>query len=150
MTDMRRTLLWVVFSMSLFLLWDAWNKHNGQPSFFSPAPAKVAAAGSAPGSSAVPVPSGTLAPTSVPGAATAPSSAAPTSAAQAEQVTIATDLVRATLSTEGATLVRIELLKTPEHIEKQWYEPLTAMFGRSGQHADEFQAGTRIAEHREH
>ena len=43
MTDMRRTLLWVVFSMSLFLIYDAWNKHNGQPSFFSPAPAKVAA-----------------------------------------------------------------------------------------------------------
>ena len=43
MTDMRRTLLWVVFSMSLFLIWDAWNKHNGQPSLFSPAPAKVAA-----------------------------------------------------------------------------------------------------------
>ena len=32
MTEMRRTLLWVVFSMSLVLLWDAWNKHNGHPS----------------------------------------------------------------------------------------------------------------------
>ena len=49
MTDMRRTLMWVVFTMSLVLLWDAWNKHNGQPSMFSPTPAKVAAAGSAPG-----------------------------------------------------------------------------------------------------
>ena len=38
MTDMRRTLLWVVFSMSLFLIWNAWNTHNGQPSLFSPAP----------------------------------------------------------------------------------------------------------------
>ena len=36
MTDMRRTLLWVVFTMSLVLLWDAWNKHNGQPSMFGP------------------------------------------------------------------------------------------------------------------
>ena len=26
---MRRTLLWVVFTMSLVLLWDAWNKHTG-------------------------------------------------------------------------------------------------------------------------
>ena len=50
MTDMRRTLLWVVFSMSLFLIWDAWQKHNGQPSFFSPAPAKPAvASGATPG-----------------------------------------------------------------------------------------------------
>ena len=47
MTDMRRTLLWVVFSMSLFLLWDAWNKHNGQPSLFSPAPAEPVATGAA-------------------------------------------------------------------------------------------------------
>ena len=39
MTDIRRTLLWVVFSMSLVLLWDAWNKHNGQPSLFGPPPA---------------------------------------------------------------------------------------------------------------
>ena len=33
MTDMRRTILWVVFTASLFLLWDAWNKHNGQSEF---------------------------------------------------------------------------------------------------------------------
>ena len=38
MTDMRRTLLWVVFTMSLVLLWDAWNKHTGQPSLFGGAP----------------------------------------------------------------------------------------------------------------
>ena len=40
MTDFRRTLLWVVFSMSLVLIWDAWQRHNGHPSMFSPAPAK--------------------------------------------------------------------------------------------------------------
>ena len=32
MNDIRRTLLWVVFTMSLVLLWDAWNKHTGAPS----------------------------------------------------------------------------------------------------------------------
>ena len=36
MTDIRRTLLWVVFTMSLVLLWDAWLKHSGQPSMFGP------------------------------------------------------------------------------------------------------------------
>jgi hypothetical protein len=25
MTDIRRTILWVVFTMSLVLLWDGWN-----------------------------------------------------------------------------------------------------------------------------
>jgi hypothetical protein len=34
MTDMRRTLLWLVFVMSLVLLWDAWNKHTGAPPLF--------------------------------------------------------------------------------------------------------------------
>ena len=44
MTDMRRTLLWVVFTMSLVLLWDAWNKHTGQPSFFGGGARPTAAA----------------------------------------------------------------------------------------------------------
>ena len=46
MTDMRRTLLWVVFTMSLVLIWDAWNKHTGQPSFFGGAPRPAATAAS--------------------------------------------------------------------------------------------------------
>lgn len=41
MTDIRRTVLWVVFTMSLVLLWDGWQKHNGHPSMFSPAPKAV-------------------------------------------------------------------------------------------------------------
>jgi YidC/Oxa1 family membrane protein insertase len=61
MTDMRRTLLWVIFTMSLVLLWDAWQKHNGQPSMFSPAPAKTAAP--APGAAGGPVPTATPAAT---------------------------------------------------------------------------------------
>lgn len=57
MTDLRRTLLWVVFSMSLVLIWDAWNRHNGEPSMFGPAPvAKPAAAGAPTAPGAVPVP----------------------------------------------------------------------------------------------
>ena len=54
MNEMRRTLLWVVFSMSLVLLWDGWNKHNGRQSMFGPT--KVAQmtpqGASAPGGSA--------------------------------------------------------------------------------------------------
>ena len=128
MTDMRRTLLWVVFSMSLFLIWDAWNKHNGQPSLFSPAPAKVAPAGTTPGLSSLPKPaSGETA-----SAAAAPGKVPAAEPVAAEQATITTDLVKATLSSEGGTLGRLELLKTPEHLEKQWYEPLTALFGGAG------------------
>ncbi|HRD99556.1 MAG TPA: membrane protein insertase YidC, partial [Rubrivivax sp.] len=52
MTDMRRTLLWVVFTMSLVLLWDAWNKHTGQPTLFGGGARPAASAGSAPGTPA--------------------------------------------------------------------------------------------------
>ena len=127
MTDMRRTLLWVVFTMSLVLLWDAWNKHSGQPSIFG-APASRPAA-SAPPTAPTPTPAagqGTTAslpaavptpaaPSAAPGVAgvPAPGSAAPSAAsnAAAEQVTITTDVVRATIDTVGGSLVRLELLK---------------------------------------
>jgi YidC/Oxa1 family membrane protein insertase len=126
MTDMRRTLLWVVFSMSLFLIWDAWNKHNGQPSFFSPAPAKVAAPATAPSAGGLPQPT-------VAGAAPAAAPAVTPGPAPviAEQTTIVTDVVKATLSGAGGTLTRVELLKYADHVEKEWYEPLLTLFGRT-------------------
>ena len=115
MNDMRRTLLWVVFSMSLFLIWDAWNKHNGQPSLFSPAPTtKPAAVGAAPGASAIPVPTaGAAAPLA------APAPAAPASAATAasDKVSVTTDLINATLDGKGGDLVRVEFLKHHDQVD---------------------------------
>jgi YidC/Oxa1 family membrane protein insertase len=120
MTDMRRTLLWVVFSMSLVLIWDAWNKHNGQPSLFGPPPAtKPVAAGAAPSASTLPTPA---APGAVPGAVAATAAAAPAAAASAvpavaERVVFATDLIKATLDTAGGTLDRVELLGKPDPVD---------------------------------
>ncbi|KQW35608.1 membrane protein insertase YidC [Rhizobacter sp. Root404] len=127
MTDMRRTLLWVVFSMSLFLIYDAWQKHNGHPSFFSPVPAKVAApAASAAGG--LPTPTAANPATGATAAAPgAPAGAAPT---VAERTTITTDVVKATLSGAGGTLTRVELLKYPDHVLKEWYDPLLELFGK--------------------
>ena len=112
MTDMRRTILWVVFSVSLVLLWDAWNKHNGHPSMFAPAPVKaVTTAGAAPGTSAA-VPPG------LPAAAGSNAAGAPALPAVAaagptatEKLTISTDVLKATLDSKGGDLVRLELLK---------------------------------------
>lgn len=114
MTDMRRTLLWVVFSMSLFLIWDAWQKHNGHPSLFSPAPATKPAATGAAGpasSNGVPVPTATAtAPATGPAAAVpAGSASAPAAALVSEKVTVTTDLIQATLDSKGGDLVRAEL-----------------------------------------
>jgi YidC/Oxa1 family membrane protein insertase len=117
---MRRTLLWVVFSMSLVFLWDAWNKHNGQPSLFSPAPAaKPAAAGSAPGpaTAALPTPTGSATATVTAGGAAATPSAPAASGAAAELVTISTDVIKATIDGRGATLARIELLGKADPVD---------------------------------
>ncbi|MFT3954166.1 MAG: membrane protein insertase YidC [Piscinibacter sp.] len=114
MTDLRRTLLWVVFSMSLVLIWDAWQRHNGQPSMFGPAPAsKPVAAGASAAPGALPTPSAPA--QQVAGASATPTApAAPAAAASdpvAKQVVVSTDLIKATLDSKGGSLVRLELLK---------------------------------------
>ena len=122
MTDMRRTLLWVVFTMSLVLLWDAWNKHSGQPSFFGGGARPTAAAGAAPGTPASVPAAGVPVPAAVPGAvAPAQASAVPAVAAAptGEQVTITTDLVKATLDSRGGSLVRLELLAHRDALNPQ-------------------------------
>ena len=109
MTDMRRTLLWVVFTMSLVLLWDAWNRHTGQPTMFgsptrsaaTPASGPAGTAPAAPSAAAVPAPATMGA---VP-AATAPAGAVPTAATPpgSELVTVTTDRVKASFGTIPVT-----------------------------------------------
>ncbi len=125
MTEMRRTLLWVVFSMSLVLLWDAWNKHNGHPSMFGPPPASAPAAtgptpANAPGSqatstSAVPNAAGVaVAPGSVPVNGPAATEAVPLS----QKIDITTDVVKVTFDTAGGSVVRLEMLKQVDHLHQ--------------------------------
>jgi YidC/Oxa1 family membrane protein insertase len=125
MNDIRRTLLWVVFSMSLFMLWDGWQSYNGKPSLFSPktsAPAaSVGATGGTPptsvpaatGAAAVPAPVVSTAgtPTTPPPPATA--SAAPSTS---EKVTITTDVFRFTLDSNGGDPVKVELLQEVDQL----------------------------------
>ncbi|MFY0477471.1 membrane protein insertase YidC [Achromobacter marplatensis] len=110
--DIRRTVLWMIFSFSLLLLWNNWQIHNGKPSLFGgPTPAASTAEPQAGANNATPsVPSAptstATAPSAVPGA-TAPA------AARSEEVVITTDVLRLTFDTMGAQLVRAELLKYP-------------------------------------
>jgi YidC/Oxa1 family membrane protein insertase len=122
MTDIRRTILWVVFTMSLVLLWDAWNKHTGAPSLFGGAPRPVAA-GSAPAAGAgggVPAPAALPAPVSgapagAPAALPAQGNAA---VAMTESVTITTDVVKATIDAQGGSIVRLELLQHADQFDR--------------------------------
>lgn len=117
MNDLRRTLLWSVFAVSLLMLWDGWLRHTGQPSLFAPAPAAsvtAAAEGAsgASGASVADVPKSAQALGGTPGAAAqAAAGASAPAVAQGEQVVFTTDVVKATVDTLGASLIRVELLK---------------------------------------
>ncbi|HEX5311130.1 membrane protein insertase YidC [Aquabacterium sp.] len=117
MNDMRRTLLWSVFAFSLLMLWDGWLRHTGQPSLFAPAPAVAEAPASAASANSVPAP-GTALSAAQPAAAAASAASAPAPAVPRELVTITTDVVKATIDSDGATLVKVELLKHQDQEDK--------------------------------
>ncbi|WP_372527875.1 membrane protein insertase YidC [Piscinibacter sp.] len=112
MTDMRRTLLWGVFLVSLFLLYDAWNKHTGKPSLFErPQVSAPAPVGAAPGASGLPTPTVPAVGAATPGAAVAaPVASAASTPARSEKIVVTTDRLRVTIDTQGGDAVRAELL----------------------------------------
>ncbi len=110
--DIKRTVLLVVFSLSLLMLWENWNVYNGGPSMF--APEQKVAITPAPTSPA------TTSEQSVPqasastGANTTTSNQVPGGAIanpQGERITLSTDLLKVEINTAGGELTRVELLK---------------------------------------
>ena len=97
--DTQRLILLVIFSFSLLMLWEAWEKEK-RP---KPAPAPPTAQG-------VPVPEK---PVAAAAPAAKPSAAMPEGAspAKGEIVRISTDLIAAEVDTLGGTLKRVELLR---------------------------------------
>ncbi len=149
MTDIRRTLLWMVFTMSLVFLWDAWNKHTGQPSWFSPTPPRAAASapplaapGAAPTAAAQ---TGIPAAAAVPGAAAATTTTAAPAATTAagEETVVTTDLVKATFDSVGASLVRLELLQQADAEDRQ---RKVVLFDRSTERVYKAQSGLITAQ----
>ncbi|MBL0425615.1 membrane protein insertase YidC [Ramlibacter alkalitolerans] len=114
MTDIRRTILWVIFGFSLVMLWDQWQVYNGKPATFFPSAKQTATAPKGPatatpptaGASAVPGAAVATAPSAVPGT-TAPAA----SAAPRERITVKTDLMDVVFDTEGATIVQTDFPK---------------------------------------
>jgi YidC/Oxa1 family membrane protein insertase len=115
MNDIRRTILWVIFGFSMVLLWDQWQVHNGQKATFFPNPAQQTAP--APGkTSAVDA----SVPTAVAVAAAPSQAVVPVSApiAPKERFEVVTDVLKLTFETEGGSLVRAELLKYSDTVDK--------------------------------
>jgi YidC/Oxa1 family membrane protein insertase len=115
MNDIRRTILWVIFGFSMVLLWDQWQVHNGHKATFFPNPAQQTA----------PAPGKTNAvdasvPTAVAVAASPSQAVVPVSApiAPKERFEVVTDVLKLTFETEGGSLVRAELLKYSDTVDK--------------------------------
>ena len=103
--DNRRLILLCIFSFSLVMLWDAWQKYNS--------PKDVTPMASAPSSSSVPaapVPAtGVPVPAAPAGAGPAAVPAPAETAAKGETIEIRTDLFTAQVSTHGGDLIGLEL-----------------------------------------
>jgi len=131
MNDLRRTLLWSVFAVSLLMLWDGWLVHTGQPSLFAPAPVVASApAASGPASSAnLPTPSAAL---GAPAAAVAADGGASAPVVpKSELITVTTDVVKATFDTLGGSLVRVELL---QHRAQDDFKQNMVLFNKTAGH----------------
>jgi len=104
MSDIRRSILWVIFGFSLVLLWDKWQIHNGrQPTFF-PTASHVAQPAPAPKADGTVPPAATGA---------APTSAVATSAPSVPHQTfeVRNDVLKLTFDSEGGALVGADMLK---------------------------------------
>ncbi len=123
----KRTLMWIVFAVSLVILWNDWMVSNGKQSLFSSTPpAKVAtvpAAAAAAGSSAAlpsaAAPAGGVA--AVPGAP----EVAPF---KRELITITTDVLKVDIDTAGGVVRRLELLKFKKAGHPGWFGGCFGLF----------------------
>jgi len=117
----QRTILWVIFTMSLLFLWDAWQRHNGQPSLFGGSPPAQQAPGQAdgtaprPGTAAVDNSVPQVSATTVPSTGGAGSSAvpgvSPAGAPASDAVRIRNDVMMLDIDPVGGEIQRAELLR---------------------------------------
>ena len=136
--DIRRTILLMIFSFSLLMLWNNWQIHQGNPSLLGGAPpSSTPAPAPTPGASTADT---TTPPASVPTAPVAPaigsaSSNVPgvttTAPTQAQTVDFKTDVLNISFDLIGAQLVRADLLAFPSREEKD--KPFVLLNNRGGQ-----------------
>ena len=117
--DIRRTILLMIFSLSLLMLWNNWQVHQGQQPLFGVKPAASTAKDDPAAGQAKPN-AGVPSSPAVAGASASANAAVPANApaAAAQTVSIKTDVLRLTFDLQGAQLVEAELLKFPSSDDK--------------------------------
>ncbi|MFC7411025.1 membrane protein insertase YidC [Hydrogenophaga atypica] len=112
MNDIRRSILWVVFGFSMVLLWDQWQVYNGNKATFFPTPAPASSAAKTTDSpAATPKAADGSVPATSAAGAPANVDAVPAAAAPRTLHTISTDVLKLVIDSQGAAVVRAELLK---------------------------------------
>lgn len=119
--DIKRTVLWVVFSFSLLLLWDNYNRYTGKPSIFFDTTTKQAAAtpattGDHPAKTAAAPSAASVTTASADGSGVPTGDIAPV---KSEVITITTDLMKLDIDTAGGEIRRLELLQHHESGDEQ-------------------------------
>jgi YidC/Oxa1 family membrane protein insertase len=108
MSDIRRSILWVIFGFSLVLLWDQWQIHNGRSATFFPGSstsqkATAQAAPQAETNGTVPTPSALSGVQAI--------STQTENGIAAARHTVRTDVLELVFSSEGGSLVEATLLR---------------------------------------
>ncbi|MDB5936422.1 MAG: insertase, partial [Massilia sp.] len=116
----KRTIMWIVFAVSLVILWNDWMVSNGKQSMFSATPpAKVATAPATIGATTGAA-TGLPAPTAQAGAAV-PGAVPAAAPAKREVITVATDVIKVDIDTAGGVVRRLELLKFKQAGHPGWF-----------------------------
>jgi YidC/Oxa1 family membrane protein insertase len=111
--DIQRLILFFVFSFSLLLLWEAWQKESRPPAAPAPASATTATQG------AIPTPSAPAAASKTKQAGLPPASAAHKGSETRERLRVRTDTMFAEIDTQGGDLVFLELLKHKDTLDEK-------------------------------
>ena len=104
-SDIQRALLWILFGLSAFMLYDRWEVYNGRPSFFGAETQQVATTEAPKNEAALPSQSQT---------ASLPAEAK--TAVKAEPIQVETDLLKLSFDPEGAVIIGSELRKEKQTI----------------------------------
>lgn len=123
--DIKRTILWVIFAVSLVLLFDNWQREHGRPSMFLPNPPGQQVAHDEPPKAD--------SPEAAQAAAAALPTANPAVAATNQKVHIVTDEFDADIDTLGATLSKLTLVKTADSKNAK-NEGAVTLFDETPQH----------------
>ena len=140
--DIRRTILLMIFSFSLLMLWNNWQIHQGNPSLLgglpqSADPADKIASDLAIAGASSSTPAGVP---SAPSVSTTPASTSttnivpgvtPATVTQAQTVNFKTDVLSLSFDLQGAQLIRADLLAFPSREEKD--QPFVLLNNRGGQ-----------------